>query len=165
MNSLLAHVGLLLRAAFAFLVSLIVAGPIFVVLVLGSDVASPHAGETMLEHVASIGVFSLFVAAAAGMLIGIPVFIAIIISEVFGLRGLVFHLGVGAAIGLVAVLLWSVGKAEEESMIHAAGIVAGAAGAWAYWLLAGRRAGTVAQKTLDDRATRRALTPTAQKEP
>ncbi|SDU41748.1 hypothetical protein SAMN05428979_3635 [Stappia sp. ES.058] len=82
-------------------------------------------------------------ASVIGGLSFVPALLAVCVSEVFRLRGVVFHLAAG---GLIALGIWAMqdtggqassGLPKGSLVVLAAGFVGG----FVYWLLAGRQAG------------------------
>ena len=165
MSGLISLVGLMLRVVAGFAVAVILSGLVFATLLFFAMPDFAQSGDTAFDLAAGVLLMALFVGAAAGMLTAVPVFVAIVVSEWRGLNGLVFHVGTGALIGLCAVALWASRNVHVTEPALAAGVVAGAAGAGAYWLISGRRAGQTFDRIAEDRMARRALTPPAQKEP
>jgi hypothetical protein len=78
----------------------------------------------------------------AGAVAFVPAIIAIILAETFGWRSILYWLAVGGGIGLVADRFDRYGSFDFSDqrtiVLLAAGFVAG----FAYWLIAGRLAGT-----------------------
>ena len=157
MSGLASLIGLMLRALAGYVAALATGGVVFVVLVIAADPALPGSNDTLSDLGGGMLLFSLFVAATAGMLTAIPVFLAIVLSEWRGLNGLVFQAGVGAVIGLGAVTLWASRNFDGAGPALAGGVVAGAAGAAVYWLIAGQRAGETFARIVADRNARKAL--------
>lgn len=82
---------------------------------------------------------AVWVVLEVGAVAGVPVFIVIVLAELFGWRSLIFYLAVGGALGLLTSqlhgIVWETGN--NQLLLPAAGFVGG----FVYWLIAGRFAG------------------------
>ncbi|MCB1419969.1 MAG: hypothetical protein R3D65_18430 [Zhengella sp.] len=139
----MADVGaLLLRLAgitLSFIVALAAAGFFFTLALSG--ILDPGSAQSLAEHWFTILPLAVVVTATAGSLALVPFFIIVLVSEYFALRGLVFHLLAGTAIGGLAVWMYNQQAADPTAKAFAVGAAAGTIGGFAYWLLAGRSAG------------------------
>ncbi|MAA98995.1 MAG: translation initiation factor IF-3 [Stappia sp.] len=90
--------------------------------------------------------FALVSSSVIGGIAFVPALVGVAISELFALRGIVFHLAVGGAIGAAVWIAGGDGGSAQTgaaaltpgtSVAAAAGFVAG----FMYWLFAGRQAG------------------------
>ena len=91
---------------------------------------------------ATVGAGLVWASILGGMAF-VPALAAVVLSEVFRLRGIVFHLAAG---GVIAFGLWTLGQAPQphDAGLAPGSVVAVAAGfiaAFAYWIVAGRQAG------------------------
>ncbi|MHC5655611.1 translation initiation factor IF-3 [Stappia sp. ICDLI1TA098] len=86
--------------------------------------------------------FAIVGTSVIGGLAFTPAFVGILVSELFRLRGIVFHLAVGGAIGAV---MWTMGDGARAGEAAARGMLvpaaAGFVAGFVYWLVAGRQAG------------------------
>jgi len=107
------------------------------------QVLDPHGDPVAFGATIGTGLVS---ASVIGGVTFVPALIAVCVTELFRLRGIVVHL---AAAGLIAVGVWSAG--DPQSVAPGSGglapgsVVAAAAGfvaGFVYWLIAGRQAGT-----------------------
>lgn len=130
--------------AFAFLVASFVAGMIIVIAVLFPDVSDVRLGinDGSLAIIATVGF--VFVSGFALL----PALVAVLITEGFAIRSVLFYAASGAVVGAVCYL----GMADfrfdtmnfsglvrrEMEVMTGTGIVAGLI----YWLIAGRKAGS-----------------------
>ena len=139
----MALIGRLFVVAFAFFVASFAAGMIIVLAVLFPDVSDVRLGlnDGSFAIISTIGF--VFVSGFALL----PALVAVLITEGFAIRSIVFYAAAGAVVGAVCYL----GMADfhpdtmrfdalvrrELEVMTGAGIVAGLI----YWLIAGRNAG------------------------
>jgi hypothetical protein len=97
--------------------------------------------------------FVFLVATFAGVIALVPSVILAILAEAFGWRGLVFHGVAGALLGAMVTLVWGEPQSADNVLVLAAGISAGIAGGWVYWLIAGRKAGWLFDRITEERKT------------
>ena len=99
-----------------------------------------------------IFLMGLTVAAFSSTLLLVPVFCLALMSEYFGWNGLLFHGAAGALLGASATGLWQFGRsADGETHLVLVGAAAGIIGASIYWLIAGRNAGKLFERVLEQR--------------
>ncbi len=99
----------------------------------------------------SIAVGTLFV----GYFAFLPAMVAIVIGEIAGKRDWLFYALGGAAVGAIVVtLFWTGGDQNEIDPAFALMIIAsGITGAWVYWIIAGRNAGSWQVRRRDEVVT------------
>lgn len=124
----------LLKAATGFVFAVIGAG-----LFLAWGIFGTGAGESDPVLVGTIVGTGLVGASIAGAAAFAPALFLIAIAEIARLRGVVLHIAAG---GLLALLLWTLGGAQDglrpgSAVALAAGFIAGGI----YWLVAGRTSG------------------------
>lgn len=132
--------GQTIRIVFALVFAFVAAG---LFLAFGLFRALDPAGDPV--GVGATAGFALVSSSVIGGIAFVPALVGVAISEIFALRGIIFHLAVGGAIGAAVWIAGDSGSAQAgagalvpgTSVAAAAGFVAG----FMYWLFAGRQAG------------------------
>jgi hypothetical protein len=106
----------------------------------------PNPGEPVGDFIAKLLVVSLVAAMVVGAIAGVPALIVIVLAEAFGWRSLILHLVIGAGIGFAAFLAGIGGEPPASRGELQLGAAAGAVAGFVYWLIAGRKAGTVGKR-------------------
>jgi hypothetical protein len=103
--------------------------------------------EVIGYFVASVIIWTFW----AGALAFVPAIIAIVLAEAFGWRSILYYLAVGGGIALFGERLvdhyHSLDFADQRTVVM---LAAGFVGGFAYWLIAGRLAGTGSEPVTPD---------------
>lgn len=140
-------VGRTFAAMLGFVAAVIAAALFMMAAEIGWSAPDPDVAPLYwLDYALKLGL----VASMLGSLALLPAAVAILVSEILGIRSLLFHLGVGGGLGLVAAFglggpMRGAGEPAHLTFWLAAGFVGG----FAYWLVAGRSAGLTPARSPD----------------
>jgi hypothetical protein len=143
-NRILGYLGRFILIVAGFGAASVVASAFLHLLVLGGF---DWRDDEMRALLAGSILFSVpVVAAFVGYVAFVPAAVLVLVAELAGLRGWLFHVGAGAAVGAAAGLLFEQPEGPTSSFVPDAGFVlaltaCGMVGGWAYWLVAGRESG------------------------
>lgn len=142
MNRFVALLGRFAVIALGYAAAALSASAFMNIVIIGAT--GIEAGET--EEIRRAGL--IFSVAVGTLFVGyfafLPAMAAIVIAEIAGKRDWLFYAIGGAVVGAVVVtLFWASGReADNDPAIVMMVIAAGITGAWVYWLIAGRNAGS-----------------------
>ena len=138
LSSILGGVRRLVVITVAFLLSVLAAGGTFTLIAAFPVMLE----QSIADALGGLALMTILVGAAAGMILALPVVLAIAVTEWRGWRSLPLHLATGTVFGASAALYWEIRReAPMEFHVILAGAIAGTAGAFTYWRIAGRTAG------------------------
>lgn len=135
-----ATVRILVLIPLAFVAACIAAGGFFVLAAFGAD--TDTVGRVAQAAPGELIVLGLTAAAIVGDFSFVPALVAIVLAEAFGWRSLIFYLLAGSLIGLAAVSLLVAPDRAVSNIDARHFLAAGAVAGLAYWLIAGRTAGS-----------------------
>lgn len=99
-----------------------------------------HPQSAPADFVAIFGT-GVVMATVIGGAVAVPAALAIVVAEIGRFSGLVFHLAVG---GVIALFIWTLGGAQDASILRPGtpiALTAGFLAGFVYWGVAGRTAG------------------------
>jgi hypothetical protein len=140
MSTFLAYLGRLFMILLGFTLAVIVAGTVFTAALVSLFDTGAQAGDT-LDMVLEWAGFVFLISSLAGTITLLPAAILALLAEMFSWRGLTLHGVLGALLGGGAAALWGAPGDPDNAAVILAGAASGIAGAWVYWLVAGRKAG------------------------
>jgi hypothetical protein len=155
MNTLLAFLWRLVVISAGYFAAVLTAGAVFTLALAALFDPGAQSGEP-LDMLLEWAGFLVLVASIAGIVALLPAALLALLAEFFSWRGLTLHCALGAVLGACATLFWGSAQDPDRTVVMMAGATAGICGAFAYWLVAGRRAGLLLDRITASRQRDRA---------
>jgi hypothetical protein len=148
MTTFLAYIWRFMVVSLGFVAAMVVSISVFFAAAAPAGLFNPPDPTSFFEMTFDAAAMMFYVLVFTATLVVVPVFILAVLSEIFGWRGFLTYGVTGALIGCGGVFF---APTLTTSAALMASVASGIAGAWVYWLIAGRNAGKLFERILAER--------------